>query len=838
MTKQLSIALKDLDFLNGNKGKMMTLSQENRNLVIETPLGPNRLILTQFAGSERLSSLFSYRLDMLSESNGIAPEEIIGQSVDITLKLHDGSFKYYNGLIGNFVQDDSPRADEQQERYAYYEATLVPWFFALKHTSNCRIFQNQSATDIVEQIFRDNGFLDYQMHLNNSCEPREYCAQYNESDFDFISRLLAEEGIYYYFTHEQSQHTMLIADSSDGFRAMPNMERVRFYPGDLDFVSEEMYISCLQKSGKPCTARYTVNDYNFEIPQTDLKHQVESVQNITHSGQEIYQYPAAFQTKSAGERIANLRIQQEEVHVRTVEGGSNCQPFSCGHRFELIEHPDEELNNRIFALTSLSFSIAEAALSSGEESANAAYFNSFSCIPIEIPYRPSHAFIKPKVSGIQTAFVVGPENEDIFTDKYGRVKIQFHWDRQGQRNENSSCWVRVGQLCAGAGWGAMFIPRIGQEVIVNFLEGDPDRPIVIGSLYNANNMPPYELPAEKTKSTIKTNSTPQASGYNEIRFEDKKDKENMFIHAQGSQDIIVRGTRRETVGGDRHLKVKGAAHEQVATDKHFIVQGSYLCSVGGNVNRRIEGDWSEGCVGNINLVSHESMSMGSNGDVLLKSNSKIVLRHNADNFITIDSTGITIKGSIIKLNSGGSCPDYQSSNGIPPSYAVEASAGHPVENESPTAPWPADVGVVESTVRSSSGISQSTSPIGGASESSDAAEIGRSQVETTSSDQPDEVSPPLTPVDPATGEPLESTSSGQPAEVRPPLTPVDPVTGEPLESTSPGQPAGVRPPLTPVDPATGEPLETVQGGSPSSRTISSNGTTQDHVPPQDDTDTE
>ncbi|MEN6320472.1 MAG: type VI secretion system tip protein TssI/VgrG [Syntrophaceae bacterium] len=557
----------------------MAISQENRMLQIETVLGADRLILTSVTSTDAISAPFSYWLDLISESRDIAPEDLIGTDVTFSITLANGQQRYYNGIVNRFMRAESTRrGGDEVMFYANYKAEVVPWLLSLSRNSNCRIFQNKTVPQIIEQIFRDRSVTDYEMSLSADYPTREYCVQYRESDYDFIYRLMSYEGIFYFFTHEDGSHRMVIADSGQSVDSCPNQETARFSPVATTGVSEEDVVTDLQNTASPLSGRYVVNDYNFKTPNADLSAQVDSTCSYGQTSDEIYDYPAVYTVKADGDRIVNIRIQQQEVRAKTISGISNCRAFACGTKFGLEEHPDSGMNID-YLLTSMHIVTSEPA-GDTEQFGTAVYENRFTCIPMEVPFRPPLIKTKQSVPGIQTAFVVGPQGEEIYTDKYGRIKVQFHWDRLGQKNENSSCFMRVAQTIAGASFGHVFIPRIGQEVIISFIEGDPDRPVVTGCLYNEINMPPYSLPGEKTKSTVKTNSSLGGGGFNEFRFEDKKGSEEIYLQGEKDWNILIKNDKSQTIGHDETLAVGNNRTKTVGVNQSETIGQNKTINVG------------------------------------------------------------------------------------------------------------------------------------------------------------------------------------------------------------------------------------------------------------------
>ena len=560
----------------------MTLTQENRMLSIATPLGADTLLLTGFTGSEGLSMPFSFELNLMSEDTNINPRDIIGQGVTITLSLANDEQRHIHGIVCRFSQDrlgDGADA-EQYLSTATYSATVVPWFWLLTRTVNSRIFQAKTVQQIVEQIFADRSFSDYEFRLSGNYEPKEYCVQYHESDFNFISRLLEQEGIFYFFEHEENRHVLVLADATDAHQDCPHQSRVRCQLTGESTLETEDVIKNVAWGEEIRFGKYTTKDFNFSMPLTDLRVEMPTRITVGQGDRELYDYPGEYQTVREGERYADMRMQAEEAQITVLSGSSNCRAFISGYRFTLAEYHRDDMNDQPYVITALNHSASEPISGSGGDS-EASYSNSFACIPHSIPFRPPLVTYKPVIVGVQTALVTGPEGEEIYTDEHARVKVQFHWDREGQYDENTTCFIRVGQIWAGMGWGAVWIPRIGQEVIVTFIEGDPDRPLVIGSVYNGTHTPPYTLPDEKTKSTIKSESSIGGGGFNEIRFEDKKGEEEVFIHAQKDHNIVVENNRSATVSANDSVGVGG--------NRSLTVSGNETIEVTGSCTRTIHG---------------------------------------------------------------------------------------------------------------------------------------------------------------------------------------------------------------------------------------------------------
>jgi type VI secretion system secreted protein VgrG len=559
----------------------MLYTQDNRVIAIDTSLGRDVLLLQGFTGHEGISQLFSFDLDLLSENSSIAFNDIVGQKVTLTITLADGGSRYINGFVSRFAQSGG------DERFTYYRAEVVPWLWFLTRTTDCRIFQRMTVPDIIAKIFRDLGFSDFKLMLQGSFEPRDYCVQYRETDFNFVSRLMEEYGILYFFEHNEDTHTLVLANSPSAHKPCPEQPEARcnFAPGAL---LDEDAVTAWQMEQELRPGKYALTDYNFETPSTSLAVNVATTVNGGSNGKyEIYDFPGEYLKKAQGEQLVKIRMEEEEAPHTVVSGASTCRAFTPGYRFELTGHYSQQME-RSYVLTevqhvaSVGESYSEAGADVGES-----YSNHFTCIPDDVPFRPARVTPKPTVQGPQTAIVVGRSGEEIYTDKYGRVKVQFHWDREGKRDENSSCWVRVSHPWAGKGWGAVAIPRIGQEVIVDFLEGDPDQPIITGRVYNAEQMPPYGLPAGGVVSGLKSNSTKGGGGYNEFIMDDTKGNELIRVHGQYDMDSTIEHDLREHVLHDRSRDVTNNETFTIGNDQTETIGGNQTLSVAKNRTRTV-----------------------------------------------------------------------------------------------------------------------------------------------------------------------------------------------------------------------------------------------------------
>ncbi|MCI0620914.1 MAG: type VI secretion system tip protein VgrG, partial [Acidobacteria bacterium] len=563
----------------------MTYTQKNQIIAIETALGKDVLLLNDLSGREGISQLFSFHLKLLSTESTLAYEKVVGQRASISLRLADGTMRYLNGFLSRFSQSG------QDSRFTHYEAEFVPWLWFLTRTSDCRIFQNKSVPEIIVKIFEDLGFTDFKNLCGGGFEKREYCVQYRETDFNFVSRLMEQEGIFYFFEHEKNKHTLVMAHSSSVHKACPEQSRVRCqFTGLQEAIEQEGVVTAWGATYEFRPGKYALTDYNFETPTTNLAAMIGSRFRVANNDKfEIYDYPGEYLKKADGEKLVRVRMEEEEATHLVASGVSTCRAFVSGFSFDLVEHYRRDAN-QTYVLTEVEHFIAVGEAYTSDAAATETYSNHFTCIPKSVPFRPPRVTPRPVIQGPQSAVVVGKSGEEIWVDKYGRVKVQFHWDRQGKKDENSSCWIRVSQPWAGSNLGAMWIPRIGQEVLVEFLEGDPDQPIITGRVYNAQQMPPYTLPDHQTRSTHKSRSSKGggSGNYNEIRFEDKKGSEQLFLHAEKNMDVRVKEESREHVGKSMHLIVKENQKELIQKDYHREIKMNRQEKVGMDMSTQVD----------------------------------------------------------------------------------------------------------------------------------------------------------------------------------------------------------------------------------------------------------
>lgn len=545
----------------------MGLTQENRWLSISPPAAQDKLFLTAIRGEEKLSHLFHFTLDLVADqddTSAIKVGSLLGKPVGFSMKLPDDSVRFFHGIICRFYEG---RLDAGEERLRHYRADVVPWLWALKQNSDCRVFQEKTIPQIVEQVCEDAGRTDYKISLKGTYAKLDYCVQYGESDFDFISRLLERVGIFYYFMHEEAKHTLVFADAASSY-ADCDEDEVEFqgaFDGDAWGT-----VQSWERRYELMTSKYVLCDYDFESPPTSLEvAEKTKVKFGVAKDAAFYEYPGGYTKVPDGKPLALARMEQREAQHNIVFGTSMCPTFFAGGKFKVKEHPVDSEKNQKFALIAVNHQVREPTLFYDD---GASYYeNSFQCVPVDVPFRPARTTPRPLVRGPQSAKVVGVKGEEIYTDKYGRVKVQFQWDREGKFDDKSSCWLRVAQTWAGSNWGSLFTPRVDMEVLVDFLDGDPDRPIVTGCVYNADNMPPYDPIGKAWQSGIKTLSTDKgkAKNFNELRFEDKIGEELVYFHAEKDFERVVENDDKLKVGFE--TKDKGDQTIDIYNDRTVTI---------------------------------------------------------------------------------------------------------------------------------------------------------------------------------------------------------------------------------------------------------------------------
>lgn len=585
---------------------MANAIQATRHIAIDTPLGDNALLLRSFSAHEEISRLFEIDLDLLSENPAIDFDDIIGQSVTISVNLPAGGTRLWNGYISRFVQGVTT-----SRRFAQYRATMVPWLWFLTLTSDCRIFQEKKVPQIITQIFNDLGFGDFEDRTSGGYRTWTYCVQYRETDFNFVSRLMEQEGIYYYFKHEQGKCTLVLCDSRSKHDFYGDYSKIPFTP-EIRSSSLQEYISEWTVDKKIRSGKFAHTDYDPLKPNTPLITVDEDKKGHAQADYEIYDFPGEYTEKSDGDKYAKVRMEEMATAHMMCSGQSDSRGICSGYLFTMDRHPQRNLNQDYLVLSTTCHASAEDYETLGGQ--DELWSCSFTAIPSTVQFRPERTTPKPVIMGAQTAVVTGPSGEEIWTDKYGRVIVQFHWDRYGKHDENSSCWVRVSHPTAGKGWGAVQIPRIGQEVIVDFLEGDPDLPIITGRVYNADQMPPFALPGSGMVAGMKSNSTPGGGGCNEMTMDDTKGQEKIAIHGQYNMDTTVENDQTLTVHNNRTSTIDVNEAQTVGVDQTINVGSNQSSTIGADQSLSV------GVNQNVSIGSNQDTSIGSNQTINVSAN--------------------------------------------------------------------------------------------------------------------------------------------------------------------------------------------------------------------------
>jgi type VI secretion system secreted protein VgrG len=677
------------------------------------------LRVVRFTGEEGLSRIFEYTLEIASDDAEL--DDFVGKTGVLTIEGPDEP-RFVHGFIRHAEYVGESR------NYPLHELVLVPHIWRLQNRHDCRIFQELRTPDIVQQVLVGAGVPTdrFRFDLNGAYTPRNYCVQYRETDLDFISRLLEEDGIFYFFEHSMDRHVLVMADQPGAHPAIAGDPVLWFNPpGGL--VNDREHIDVFRFSQSVRPGRVSLRDFYFPNPDARMEVTAESEFDPEL---EVYDYPGEYRNPERGapERgatIARTRLEALQASRRLGAGNSDCMRLVAGHTFTMQAHPADELN-RAYKLVRVVHHATQPQVLGEDAAGDFSYHNEFVCMERSVPFRPARATPRPFVRGIQSATVVGPAGEEIHTDEQGRVKVQFHWDRVGTHDEHSSCWIRVSQLWAGAGWGAMFLPRIGHEVLVDFIEGDPDRPIITGRVYHGLNDTPYPLPQEKTRSTIKSDSSLGGGGFNEFRFEDRKGDEQVFLHAERNLDIWVKrdrieairrdrhlivgdtaggkaGTKREAVLLDKHVKVhrhehrhnggdvylhigggdgdgnhhvtiEANQHQRIDKDAHLHVKGKRLVKVGGKESHVVESD-SHSYTRTLHAIEAGQELHLKAPKIVIEATTAITIKA-PGGFITIDAGGVAVQGTHVRINSGGAALD---GSGASPDNAVDPKPANPLE---------------------------------------------------------------------------------------------------------------------------------------------------------------
>lgn len=709
---------------------MGAFGQDERLLNFTSSLGANVLLAERVSGVEGISELFTYSVDLLATTDTTIDEKsIVGQKVTVSIQADDsGTQRYINGYVASFEMLGG------DDEFNNYRATLVPNIWALTLNMNTRVFQNKNVTDVIKAVLSSYG-ISPSIDTSATYTAMEYCTQYRETDFDFISRLMEQHGILYYFKHTQNDHTFTLQDTSSKLSACAVQSTFRYAPeaGDVegyyDFV-----VQSLASRSTMVTGKHTTWDYSFiRYKQTpDWSTSAATKGPLGTNNNENFDYAnsaAAYLKKEDSDTkigdlatfFLNARRDSSDAETSVVEGGANAIPMQPGYSFTLTEYPQSSLNEK-YLLTRVELAAQQIPSYRTKEAHSSAPFAcTFRAIPFSIPYRAPLKTKKPVVHGMQTGMVVVPSGEDSYMDKYGRVNVQFLWDRLRKANTPDNTLLRVAQQWAGSGWGTYFWPRVNDEVLIDFIEGDPDQPIVVGSVYNGVNMPKYDPAKQYTLSGILTRSSKNgaAANANELRFEDLTGKEQIYMNAERDYDLHVEHDWHTLVGNEQHTKITSNQFEEVDGDSHLLVKGKQLhevdgeadlnvkgnqiVQVGGDRQHEVKGSLKEKIDSNSNITvganlnekigANYSLQVGENQfnkagmlyvvdsgqEVHIKGGMNVVIEAGMNvclsgpgGFVSVGPTGVIIQGTLVMINSGGA--------------ATPGSPGSPQSPDSPSAP--------------------------------------------------------------------------------------------------------------------------------------------------------
>ncbi|USX24009.1 type VI secretion system tip protein VgrG [Oxalobacteraceae bacterium OTU3CINTB1] len=630
----------------------MPATQANRDISVTSALADDTLLFHSMSGTEQLGRLSEYRVQMSSAKKDIKIGDVLGKPMGIHVNLADGGVRHFNGVVTRF------RSNGWDGDAAAYEAIVHPWLWLLTRASNCRIFQDLSVPDIVAEVCGApayGGLVDLSAGaLSGSYAKLPYCVQYRETDFNFVCRLLEGAGIYFFFTHDADKHTMVLADSYGAHVPIPG-DALKFSSEDRRLSTDDEMVYAWSASGEIESSAFALNDFDFEKAAASNSGGLLVKSTIAapfeQSAFEMFDYPGGYTLAADGTALARGRMESLHGQGERIDATSNARALCTGRLFTLAEHPRED-QNRSYLVTEAGYAIKGADYRSG--GGGVEFQVTLAAIGTAFAFRPLPVARKPVVQGPQTAMVVGKAGEEIWTDKYGRVKVQFHWDRLGKDDEKSSCWVRVSQSWAGKGWGTMFIPRIGMEVVVEFLEGDPDRPLITGCVYNSDALPPYALPAEQTKSTLKSNSSKGGEGFNEVRFEDKKGSEEVFVQAEKDYNRVVKNNDTLKVGfekadkGDQTIDIKNDQALTIGNDQRETVKNDQTIDIGNDQKETVKNNQTVAIGGEqkVDVDGAQKIKVGTT--IAIEAGTSIELKVGGSS-IKIEAAKITIKSAQIEI---------------------------------------------------------------------------------------------------------------------------------------------------------------------------------------------
>ncbi|KWC19916.1 type VI secretion system tip protein VgrG [Burkholderia ubonensis] len=594
-----------------------------RVFTLDSPNGDD-LKFHRLDGEEALGRLFEYRIEALADSHSLSLKDLLGKPVTVRIAQQDGATRYLNGIVAR-----ASLAGRRAERYYGYALVVRPWLWLATRRSDCRIFQNKTVPEIVQEVLAPYGFP-IESKLTEAYAPRDYCVQYNETDEAFVSRLMEFEGIYYYFRHAAQSHTLMLCDAMSSHAALPGYATIPFIAPDRTAIADEEHVDGWLPAQEVSIGKHQTSDYDYTKPRADLSAQQVDPRGHDHDGFASFEWPGGYRDDAPGARYSRVRLEERQAEHERASASTDVRGIAPGWLFTLAHCPRAD-QNREYLIVECAYRFQENAYATGGGADAVVHASQVLVQPSSLPYRSPRATPRPRTSGPQTATVVGPPGEEIWTDQYGRVKLQFRWDRYGQSNQDSSCWVRVSSPWAGGGFGGVQIPRIGDEVVVDFLNGDPDQPIVTGRVYNGEKMPPWGLPGSATQSGMLSRSSPGGTTEhaNAFRFEDKKGAEQLWMHAERNFDaeteldhsLSIGNNHTHTVGNDETMQVKNNRLRRVGRDETVNIGKNRVAQIGADETHGVGGNRTR------SVGQNETVTVGANRDATIGGSHKETVAH-------------------------------------------------------------------------------------------------------------------------------------------------------------------------------------------------------------------
>ncbi|WP_415183724.1 type VI secretion system Vgr family protein, partial [Phaeovulum sp.] len=590
---------------------------------LTTPLDEDALLFSRLTGADHVSKCFEFNVQARSFDPNIAGTDLLGQMVSVAVTTdHEAQEtpRYFHGMVDQFRFEGDDDAD-----MFIYRLILRPKLWLLSKTTDNRIFQDQSVKEIISSVLSEHNIYDFRFDLSGpATKLRDYCVQYGETDLDFIQRLMEHDGAFYYFEYEDNKHTLIISDDSGKLKAAPDMESIRFEPHDIANTGGPGVITRLSRTDTIVSGEHTLTDYNFQSPSADLIAKSRKTMGHDSDAQARYSYPGHYMDMSAGNTMAELRRTEDQAFRNVIYARSTASMPRSGNVFDLFDYP-RDTENQGYLILSVDYDIWDGQYNaSADQTRDDGFLANYRLVPNLGKFRPARSTPKPVMKGPQTARVVGPAGEEIYTDEYARVKVHFFWDRADEGQGDTTCWIRVSAAWAGAGFGFIQIPRIGHEVIVDFLEGDPDRPIITGRVYNAEQMPPYDLPANATQSGWKSESSLGGGGWNELRFEDLKGAEEVYFQAEKDHNELIKNNETRHIGNDFAENVVNNAKQDIGVDRDETVGNNKTTWVG--VNRTVS------------IGQNDTETVGANRKLTVGADETILIRANSTEDIGLNHT--------------------------------------------------------------------------------------------------------------------------------------------------------------------------------------------------------